>query len=192
MADERVTVLRFGLWRADCRLPLHDPGSIGASLAEEKAITSESEVCELVDAAAWFEDNLQTDDVVYCKLNCEGAECDVLDRLIECQQLHKISHLLVHFDVEKVSSLAERAPVTRARLHESGIEWREARQIMFGRSHRLKTANWLAWCEASRAGRLRYSVAARMSFAVRRTLYPIKVRWTARKRHEAQSPRMPG
>lgn len=182
LADDRVELCRFGLWNEDRQLTLHDPGAIGASVAGEKAITAETELCTFVDAGEWFARNVEADDTVFCKLNCEGAECDVLDRLLAAGQLDKIDHLLVHFDVEKVPSLADQADRMRARLDAAGIEWIEARQIMFGRSHQLKTANWLGWCEATPLRRLRHRHLARVNFAIRRRLYPLKVRWSGQRK----------
>lgn len=181
LADDRVQVNRFGLWHQDATMDLHDPGSIGASIASEKALTRETETCRFVDAAAWFQEHVDGDDTVFCKLNCEGAECDVIERLAGGGQLAKIDHLLVHFDVEKVPSLAHRAGPASRVLDRSGVSWCEARHIMFGRSHAKKTANWLAWCEAGPVARLRYSVSNRFTFRARQRLYPLKQRWMARR-----------
>lgn len=177
LADDRVQICRFGLWSHDATMALHDPGTIGASVASEKAITQMVEECRFLDAAAWFRANVARADTVFCKLNCEGAECDVLDRLLDEGELTKIDHLLVHFDVKKVPSLAHRAGPTSERLDVSGVSWREAQSILFGRSHAKKTANWLAWCEAGRVGRVRYSVVNRVIFRMRQRLYPLKQRW---------------
>ncbi len=98
------------------------------------------------------------------KVNCEGAECDLLDRLLESGELKKVDHLLVQFDIEKIPSMSHRAKETRARLDASGVEWREGTSIMFGRSHSRRTANWLAWCEAVGWRRLRCSVLNRAEF----------------------------
>lgn len=177
LSDQRVEICRFGLWHDDATMALHDPGAIGASVASEKALTEVTEQCQFVDAAEWFKGNVGMGDTVYCKLNCEGAECDVIDRLADAGQLTKVSHLLVHFDVKKVPSLAHRADATSRRLDESGVSWCEAQRILFGRSHAQKTANWLAWCEAGRIGQWRYSVVNRIIFRSRQRLYPWKQRW---------------
>ena len=60
--------------------------------------------------------------------------------------------------------MAWQADRTRRLLDESGVEWIEAGEILFGRSHAQKTANWLAWTEASRLRRFRYSHLARWEF----------------------------
>ena len=97
-----------------------------------------------------------------------------------------IDHLLVHFDVEKIPSLASQAIETRRRLDAAGLEWIEARDIMFGRSHGKKTANWLAWTEASKLRRVRYAHLARWEFRARQLLYPLKQRLST-SRHPSTS-----
>lgn len=58
IADDRVTILPSGLWSADQRMALHDPGALGASVFERRAggagvVDREtSEEVELRDAAA--------------------------------------------------------------------------------------------------------------------------------------------
>ena len=179
LADQRVEVVLAGWWDADVEMDLHDPGLIGASLAREKALTGAVERCAFIDAAAWMRSHLEPGDDVWLKLNCEGAECVVLDHLDDQGMLQRIDHLLVHFDVEKIPSLAAQAIGTRERLDAAGLEWIEARDILFGRSHRRKTANWLAWTEASKLRRLRYSHLARWEFRARQILYPVKQRLMA-------------
>ncbi len=157
-------------------MDLHDPGHIGASVVQEKARTEAVQRCRFIDAAAWMRSTVETDDVVWLKLNCEGSECVVLDHLVAEGELSRVAHLLVHFDVEKIPALASHAADTRQRLVASGVEWIEADEILFGRSHAQKTANWLAWTEASRFGRFRCRHLARWEFRGRQTLYPLKQR----------------
>ena len=176
LADERVHVVTAGWWDADVEMDLHDPGLIGASVAAEKALTGAVERCSFIDAAAWMRTNIEPGDEVWLKLNCEGAECVVLDHLAEEGVLPCVDHLLVHFDVEKVPSLAAHADRTRRRLDAAGLDWIEAGDIFFGRSHARKTANWLAWTRAARVGKLRYSHLARWEFRARQVLYPVKQR----------------
>src|SRR5215211_7027575 len=166
-ADHRVEIVPAGWWNVDGDLDLHDPGQVGASLLGEKARTEQVERCRFVDAAAWLRSTLDPDDLVWLKLNCEGAECVVLDHLYEQGELRRIDHLVVHFDVEKIPSLASQAVDTRERLDAARVEWIEASTILCGRSHALRTANWLAWTEASGLERLRYSHLARWEFRAR-------------------------
>jgi len=175
-ADERVQIVHAGWGATDTTAELHDPGEIGASIHAGKAVSTEVETIQLLDAGAWCSENLTAGDAVWLKVNCEGAECDVLDRLIDAGQISRIDHLVVHFDVEKIPGMEHRADELRGRLAASDVEWIEARSILFGRSHALKTANWLSWTEASRLGRLRYTTLNRAIYRTRQRLYPLKRR----------------
>jgi len=178
MADERVIILPFGLWSSDATLVLHDPGQVGASLIEDKKLTGTVSEVEVRDAAAWFEENVRASDEVVVKVNCEGAECDVLDRLLEADQLSKVDELLVHFDVRKIDSRRHREAETRSRLDAAAIPYRPADQIFFGRNVHDKTVNWLSWYDATGIRRLRYSVVRRYEFAARVRVFDAKQRLT--------------
>jgi FkbM family methyltransferase len=174
IADDRVEIVAAGWWHEDTELDLHDPGAIGASVAAEKALTAQVEICSFIDAAVWLQENVAPDDTVWAKLNCEGAECGVIDHLDDAGALELIDHLLVHFDVEKIPGHEHQAPVTRRRLDQSDVEWIEANRIMFGRSHAAKTANWIRWTEAGMLAKWRYRHLARLAFRARQRLYPVK------------------
>lgn len=171
IADERTTILPFGLWTQDAELMLHDPGTVGASLMEGKRLTTSTAVVSVRDAARWFQENISCADEVVMKVNCEGAECDLLEHLLNHGQLHKVSALLVHFDVRKIPSMRHREAETRALLDAARIPYRPAEAIFFGRNISEKTANWLAWHQSTGVRRLRYSLARRMEFAVRTRVY---------------------
>ena len=176
LADDRTRVMRFGLWTENARLPLYDPGAIGASMFHGKGGASTSVDAEFRDAAAWFHEHVSASDEVLMKVNCEGAECDLLDHLLASGELTKVDELVVHFDVRKVPGQEHRERETRARLDAAGVPYRPAEAIFFGRNTQEKTANWLRWYHSSRLGRLRYSVLRRVEFAVRVPLWRLRQR----------------
>lgn len=180
MADDRVEVLPFGLWSRDETLTLYSPGSIGASVHKSKSTGGAADGAEVEvdvrDAAAWFRENVRASDEVVMKLNCEGAECEVLDRLLDEGELSKVDELLVHFDVRKVPGEEHREAATLERLERAGISYHIAEQILFGRTSPDKTRNWLAWYHASGPARWRYSVWRRAEFAVRARVYYLRLR----------------
>ena len=177
MADDRVKILRFGLWSQDAQMILHDPGSIGASVHQSKAARPNSLLAEFKDAAKWFDDNIDPSDEVVVKLNCEGAECEILDRLLEAGHLENVSELLIHFDVRKVPGQEFREAETRHALDRAGVRYRSAETIFFGRNTQEKTANWLAWYNAKGVRKLRYSLVRRVEFAIRRPAYRLR-KWS--------------
>lgn len=174
LADERVNICRFGLWKESATISLHNPGSIGASIAPDAHVVTQTINCQFEDAAAWFANSISDDETVFAKINVEGAEADIIDRLAATNQLRQINHLLIHFDVRKAPTLAHREPALRAQLDAAGIEWISADAIEFGGVYR-GTRNWLLWCEADpRIRDLRYRSARRLEHEVRRRLYPLK------------------
>jgi FkbM family methyltransferase len=176
LADERVELCRFGLWSEDKTITLHNPGYVGASIAADSSAVTDTMECEFRDAAAWFAQNLAEGDLVYAKINIEGAEADLIDRLFQSGELSKIDHLLVHFDVRKAPSLAHREPGIHAALLASGVDFQPAEKIQFGGVIR-GTRNWLRWVEGNPWTRdLRFKVLRRCGHAVRRRLYPTKLR----------------
>jgi FkbM family methyltransferase len=176
-ADARVEVVQAGWAAVDGSADLFGAGEIGASIHAGKPVTSAAvETIRLLDCAAWVDAHLDPTEEVWTKINCEGAECDVLDHLCETGSIARIDHLVVHFDVEKIPGMEHRAVATRSRLDSAGIEWIEAGDIMFGRSRALMTANWLNWTQASRVAKVRYRWLNRAIFRVRQIAYPLKQR----------------
>jgi FkbM family methyltransferase len=174
LADERVTICHFGLWKEPATIALHNPGSVGASIAPDAKVVTQTIDCRFEDAAAWFAEHLSDKETVFVKINVEGAEADIVDRLAAADQLRRIDHLLIHFDVRKSPTLAHREAALRAQLDAAGIEWINADVIEFGGVYR-GTRNWLLWCEADARFRdLRYRYFKRVEHRVRRRLYPLK------------------
>lgn len=177
IADDRVIVVAAGWWHEDACLEIHDPGDIGASVYAAKARSDKTEKCLFIDASDWLEKNTTSNDEIWVKLNCEGAECTVIEHLDRTGVLARISHLMVHFDIEKVPGHAGEAGSARALLEKRGVETIEGKDILFGRSHAAKTENWLEWTTSGRLGKFRAARVRRYAFRLRQLLYPIKVRF---------------
>ena len=177
LADGRTQVLRFGLWTSRVNCDLHDPGLIGASIFESKSVSGLKSEVELWDAAEWFRTNVSWNDEVVMKVNCEGAECAVLDHLAESGELSKVDELVVHFDVRKVPELANREAATRVNLAKAGVPYHAAEEILFGRNITEKTRNWLDWYHSSTLRRKRHVILRRAEFGFRTTLYNYRSRY---------------
>jgi FkbM family methyltransferase len=176
IADERVKIHRFGLWSEDASLVLHDPGAIGASLFGAKSLTEEVETVELRDASTWFREHLAPSDEVVAKINCEGAEVEILRSLLDSGEIRKIDELVVHFDVRKVPGMESEEADVRSRLEDAGVPYHAAEQILFGRNVTEKTHNWLEWYFSGRLGRFRHEVIRRNEFRFRVRLYDLRHR----------------
>jgi FkbM family methyltransferase len=144
VGDERVTVVPAGWWSSDTEMIIHDPGALHASVDRRICGTGEVESCRFIDAAQWMAENIAADDEVWLKINVEGSEIEVLDRLLTSGEITKVAHLVVHFDIEWLGD-PEKAAAMRARLNRAHVPWREARTVLFGRTTTAKTNTWLAW-----------------------------------------------
>lgn len=171
MSDERVEIVRAGLWSSDTQMTIHDPGTLHASVDPAASHHGRTEVCQFLDASHWFRDHIMPGDRVWMKVNIEGAEIDVLGRLIESGQIQKVDFLVVHFDAEKHGRHAE-AALIRERLNSSGVNWREAREVMFGRTDSAKVRTWLAWTESQRT----YWWRQRAEHTARRWVFQVRTR----------------
>lgn len=180
LADDRVELYEFGLWKEDGTILLHNPGAVGASMSADKDSSTQAVPCEFRDGARWFAENLSAEDQIFAKINVEGAEADIIGRLAATGQLSKIAHLLIHFDVRKVPSLRGREAELRRQLVASDVEFLSADEIQFGGVYR-GTRNWLAWCHARpRTRDLRYKKLSRIIFRLRHLAYPLKQRIISR------------
>ncbi len=130
-------VVPAGWWSSDTEMDVHDPGTLHASVLPEASQFGQVERCRFVDAGAWMADNISERDTVWLKINVEASEVEVLERLLDTGEIHKVDHLVVHFDVDRLGRASDAVPVRR-RLGEAGIEWREAKDVMFGRTDQQK------------------------------------------------------
>jgi FkbM family methyltransferase len=146
VGDRRVAVCRFGLWNRTDEQPLYDAGGIGASLYADKFRTAppSAESARFVRAADWFRENLGADDELFLKLNCEGAEADIVEDLLDSGELARVRSVMIDPDVRKIPSQAHREQELRERLRASGLtNYFMEDEVMVGATHRERIQNWL-------------------------------------------------
>jgi FkbM family methyltransferase len=147
IGDGRVQLCRFGLWRETCKRKLHDPGSQAASIFEDFESgehTTRATVVQLMRAREWFADNLSDGDIVFMKLNCEGAEVDIVEDLLDGEELRTIYNVMITFDVRKSKSLRRRERPLRERLLNEGYNnVAYAEDVMRGATHADRIHHWL-------------------------------------------------
>lgn len=150
--DPRITLHSFGLWNKDCEVPIFQPGTKGAGIwKKDNGRTNETEVCKFRRASDWMRENIATDDTVFLKLNCEGAECDILDDLLDSGEFAKIGFAMVDFDVRKIEALKHREAETRHRLEQAGVGFPRvtfSKDVMVGPTHAERICNWLRMVKA--------------------------------------------
>lgn len=123
-SDHRVLTLPFGLSSVSGMFPMFGTNDeLEASLFATKNDVDESVVttAPMMSASEFF--SSMPTGVLYCNMNCEGAEVLILTDLLESGAIGKISHLLVDFDIRKVRGLELLEGTLRSRLDESGVSW---------------------------------------------------------------------
>lgn len=148
LADSRVRVERFGLWNRTCQQEIFQPGTKGAGMwKKDRGLSDEKELCEFRKASDWMRDHIAAGDVVYLKLNCEGAECDILDDLLDSGEFEKVTFVMVDFDVRKIAALKHRQDEVTARLVDYPFpRVATSREVMRGDTHQDRIRNWLRAC----------------------------------------------
>lgn len=148
--DPRVKIKRFGLWNKSKMMKIFEPGSKGAGLYKKNNGTSnEMEFCNFVQASAWFVANIEADDIGFLKLNVEGAECDIMDDLLDSGEFSKVTYAMIDFDVRKIASQKHREAELIQRLESMSIGFprvtygAKRKQVMTGDTHQERIKNWL-------------------------------------------------
>lgn len=145
MPPPRVRIERFGLWNQTCEKLIFEPRSQGGSLwKKDKARSDETELCQFRRASEWFKENIEEGDIVFLKLNCEGAECDILDDLLDSGEFGKVSFAMIDFDAHKISSQKHREAELKSRLEIFKFpRVATSKQVMKGPTHEARIRNWL-------------------------------------------------
>lgn len=138
--------------------------------------------CNFVEASRFFKENIEDDDFVLMKLNCEGAECDILNNLIDSGEISKIHNVMIDFDVRKFRGLESEEHKLLARFQSIGFSrYSLASKVMVGKTHQARIANWIRSVSGhenvrgamSSSERLGY-VATKLIYAVRRATKKLK------------------
>jgi FkbM family methyltransferase len=147
IADPRVELCRFGLWKETRRHDLHDPGSEGASIFddfENEERTGLTTTVDLVRARDWLAENVSDGDIVFMKLNCEGSEADIVEDLLDSGELAKVYNAMITFDIRKSRSLRGREAPLRKKLRQAGYSnIAFAEDVMRGATHADRIRHWL-------------------------------------------------
>lgn len=95
-------------------------------------------LCEFVRASDFFAD---LPEGLIVKLNCEGAEVEILNDLIASGQIWKIANVLIDFDVRKIAGMEHLEDETLKRLADIGFDrysgWPQ------GATHQDRIRAWL-------------------------------------------------
>ena len=121
--NDKVIVNNYGLFNIDCKRDVYskdvtEGGSIYRDKFKKILFTEE---CDFVSASKWFAENIKDEDNVTLKINCEGAECDIMDDLFSSGEYKKVKALMIDFDVRKIKSQSHREQEVREKIKTSNI-----------------------------------------------------------------------
>jgi FkbM family methyltransferase len=131
-----ITLIKKAIWTQDCWLPLYlskDPRQSNSSLYHDKICKSDQGrlttewgdgpiQVECLDFSRWLQENIQPADSVTLKLDIEGAEYDVLWKLLNEGTIRLIHTLHVEFHTDTLPSKKDQYEPLVAALRQAGIE----------------------------------------------------------------------
>ena len=101
--NNKIQVYPFGLAGASRSEEIH----ISADGSSVFGKSKKKEQIELFDVKNWIETNLKTDqNIDLMKINIEGGEYELLDRLIETQLINRIQNIQVQFHLVSQNSIS--------------------------------------------------------------------------------------
>jgi len=122
----KVTIVKAGLWSHQCEMDLHNEGSQGGTVYADYQTTCNPEPritkCQFLKASDWFRENVNNQDEVFLKLNCEGSECDIINDLLDTKEYDKIKAIFVDFDVRKSPSQKYKEEALLKRMKKMNIK----------------------------------------------------------------------
>lgn len=148
--DSRVIVHEYGLWNKTCEYTIYDAGSPGGTLFKEKFTggrkrrSNTDTICSFVKASEWFENNINNTDRVIMKINCEGAEVDIINDLLSSNKYDMVYNLMIDFDVRKIRGKETLEKETISKLNRlNKTNFFTHKQAMKGKTHQKRIAYWL-------------------------------------------------
>jgi len=116
--SEKVIINNYGLFNTNCKKNVYykDRTDGGSMYRDKFKKILNTEECDFVSASEWFAENIKDEDDVTLKINCEGAECDIMDDLFSSGEYKKITALIIDFDVRKIKSQKHREQEIREKI----------------------------------------------------------------------------
>jgi FkbM family methyltransferase len=152
---KNIKLLEYGLWNETITQKIYSPGSIAGSIfSDHKDVDKDDfEECKFVNASEWFAQNIHAGDEVYVKLNCEGAEANILLSLLSSKEIFKIKNVMIDFDVRKIKGLEGMQQDVLTEFKKSNFtSYSLCDDVMTGPSSITRIQNWLDITGAKKEG----------------------------------------
>ncbi len=120
---------------------------MGASIYQSKSDLDDPNIvteCAFVRASDFFRGEIEPDDLVVMKLNCEGSETIICNDLLDSGEIEKIANAMIDFDVRKIPERAGEERALLDRFREAGFtRYSKAEDVMHGPTHQARIRNWI-------------------------------------------------
>jgi FkbM family methyltransferase len=106
-------LIKKAIWISNVKMPFYiskDNNQVASSLLEDKLCKVDNKLVsnywekkievECIDFSEWIKNNINFSDEVVLKLDIEGAEFEVLSKMIKDETIHMINKLYVEFHME--------------------------------------------------------------------------------------------
>jgi hypothetical protein len=147
IADDRCVIFEFGFYNKNCERLIYAGETTGGTLFQGKVPPPKAGVakfCWFVDASKWFQEHIPENAHVVMNLNCEGAECIILENLMDSGQIRKLHAVLVDFDVRKFPAMAYQEDIVRRKFEQfPEVKFLLAEEWAVGPDVFTRTTNWL-------------------------------------------------
>jgi FkbM family methyltransferase len=122
--NPRVHVHPFGLSNSTCRTSLGVQGDASSHWSGSSDVIE----VQLRDAVSFLEES-NISRIALCKINIEGAEYDLLERLLDAQVIHRFSNLQIQFHTfvprasDRMEAIQRRLQETHALTYQYRFVW---------------------------------------------------------------------
>lgn len=104
--DNRVKIFPLAFSNYSAFAELFAAGSVGGGLYPDKyRHWDKVEIVQVVKFSEWAQQNLNSSDNIYIKINVEGSEFFILQEILKIHKKFKIQSILLSIDIDKVPSL---------------------------------------------------------------------------------------
>lgn len=142
----KISILPFALGCEDRDALLFDYNAAGGSTIVPGFLAGEAKATSVrvVDINKFIA-KLPGDVDIYIKMNCEGAEVELIQRLVQMDDIRNIRSIMVDFDIVKSSGGYWTKRKTMKLAARKGLPIQLAEDVMFGNTHRKRIENWLSY-----------------------------------------------
>jgi FkbM family methyltransferase len=130
---DRIIFSNKAVWIENVKIPFYlgtrGGDRQGSSLLKKKRLSGKSIICEAFDFSQWLLSNFSKKDYIFLKMDIEGAEYEVLNKMIIDDSINLISELEVEFRAWKMED--KNTPKIHAKLKQKLNEYQKSTKCRF-------------------------------------------------------------